>query len=154
MTGTGPAVKPDRTTSSRPTSPHPRRSVSSRFQFSCSPATRFSSATIRPRSPSSARGLYTDQKTGKPVAATTRYTYQDDDDRYVVSFTRTHDLSLNPMIDTLKGIKRIAAMLMRFDGAYLRFVGDLQISRYRASDLVETFKDSAIWELMYFGRAR
>lgn len=50
--------------------------------------------------------------------------------------------------------KRIAAKLIRFDGAYLRFVGDLQISRYRAGELVETHKDDAIWELMYFGHAR
>jgi hypothetical protein len=98
--------------------------------------------------------IYTDPKTGKPVAATTRYTYQDGEDRYVVSFTRTHDLSINRMVDTLKGIKRIAARLMRFDGAYLRFVGDLQISRYRDGELVETHKDDAIWELMYFGHAR
>jgi hypothetical protein len=38
--------------------------------------------------------------------------------------------------------------------AYLRFVGDLQISRYRAGDLAETYKDDAIWELMYFGHPR
>jgi hypothetical protein len=38
-------------------------------------------------------GVYTDQATGKPVAATTRYTYQNGEDRYVVSFTRTHDLT-------------------------------------------------------------
>jgi hypothetical protein len=43
---------------------------------------------------------------------------------------------------------------MHFDGAYLRFVGDLQVSRYRAGELVETFEDDAIWELMYFGHAR
>jgi len=55
--------------------------------------------------------VYTDQTTGKPVAATTRYTYQDGEDRYVVSFTRTHDLSVAPMIDTIKGVKRIAAKL-------------------------------------------
>jgi len=96
----------------------------------------------------------TDQKTGKPVAATTRYTYQNGEDRYVVSFNRTDDLSSNRMVDTIKGIKSVAAKLMGFDGAYLRFVGDLQISRYRAGDLVETYKEDAIWELMYFGHAR
>ena len=53
-----------------------------------------------------------------------------------------------------ENVKRIAAKLMHFDGAYLRFVGDLQISSYRAGDLVETYKDDAIWELMYFGHAR
>jgi hypothetical protein len=99
-------------------------------------------------------GVYTDRKTGKPVAATTRYTYQDGEDRYVVSFTRTHDLSTTRMVETLKGVKRIAARLARFDGAYLRFVGDIEISRYRGSTLVETHKDDAIWELMYFGHAR
>jgi hypothetical protein len=99
-------------------------------------------------------GVYTDQKTGKPVAATTRYTYRDGEERYVVSFTRTHDLSVNRMIDTITGVKRIAARLAQFDGAYLRFVGDLEISRYRRDELVEAHKDDAIWELMYFGHAR
>jgi hypothetical protein len=99
-------------------------------------------------------GIYTDQKTGKPVAATTRYSYQDGDDRYVVSFTRTRDLSVSRMIDTIKGIKHIAAELAGFDGAYLRFAGDLEISRYHSGELVETHRDDAIWELMYFGHAR
>src|SRR4030081_3254007 len=76
-------------------------------------------------------GIYTDQKTGKPVAATTRYTYRDGEDRYVVSFTRQHDLSANRMVDSIKGVKHVAARLARFDGAYLRFGGDLEISRYR-----------------------
>jgi hypothetical protein len=99
-------------------------------------------------------GIYTDPKTGKPVATTTRYTYQDGEDRYVVSFTRTHDLSISRMVDTIKGVRHVAAKLMHFDGAYLRFAGDLQISRYRGSALLETHKDDAIWELMYFGHAR
>ena len=61
-------------------------------------------------------GVYTDQATGKPVAAVTRYTYTNAEDRYVVSFTRTHDLSDTPMIDSIKGIKRIAARLAHLDG--------------------------------------
>jgi predicted secreted hydrolase len=99
-------------------------------------------------------GIYTDQKTGKPVAATTRYTYQDGEDRYVVSFIRNHDLSNSRMVDSIKGLKRIAAKLAHFDGAYLRFVGEIEISRYRGADLIETYTDDAIWELMYFGHAR
>jgi hypothetical protein len=99
-------------------------------------------------------GIYTDQTTGKPVAATTRYTYQDVEDRYVVSFTRTQDLSASRMIDSIKGLKHFAAKLAHFDGAYLRFVGDIQISRYRGDEVVETYKDNAIWELMYFGHTR
>src|ERR1700730_12582543 len=99
-------------------------------------------------------GIYTDETTGKPVAATTRYVYQDGEDRYTVSFTRTRDLTLNRMIDNIKGLKHVAARLAHFDGAYLRFVGDLEISRYRGGELVETHRDDAIWELMYFGHAR
>jgi len=98
-------------------------------------------------------GIYTDQKTGKPVAATTRYTYVDGGERYVVTFTRSHDLSADRMIDGVKGIKRVAAKLAHFDGAYLRFVGDVEISHFRAEELLETHKDEAIWELMYFGHA-
>jgi hypothetical protein len=98
--------------------------------------------------------LYTDPKTGKPVAATTRYTYRDGEDRYVVSFTRTGDLSVARMTDDLKGIKRVAAKLAHFDGAYLRFVGDMEITRYRDGAPIETHRDEAIWELMYFGHAR
>ena len=99
-------------------------------------------------------GIYTDQKTGKPVATTTRYTYRDGEDRYVVSFTRKHDLTADRMVDGIKGVKRIAARLAHFDGAYLRFAGDLEISRYRGDEQVETHKADAIWELMYFGHAR
>src|SRR5487761_843328 len=95
-------------------------------------------------------GVYTDEATGKPVAATTRYTYTDGEDRYVVSFTRTQDLSASRMIDSIKGIKHIAARLAHFDGAYLRFTGDLETSRYRGGQPAETYKDDAIWELMYF----
>ena len=58
------------------------------------------------------------------------------------------------MVDSVKGVKRIAAKLAHFDGAYLRFAGDIEISRYHGSDLIETHKDDAIWELMYFGHAR
>jgi hypothetical protein len=58
------------------------------------------------------------------------------------------------MVDTVKGVKRIAAKLAHFDRAYLRFFGDIEVSRYRGGELVETYKDNAIWELMYFGHAR
>ena len=99
-------------------------------------------------------GIYTDEKTGKPVASTTRYVYQDGEDRYTVSFTRTHDLSLSRMIDNITGLTRIAARLAHFDGAYLRFAGDLEVSHQRGSELIDTYKDQAIWELMYFGHSR
>src|SRR2546430_8395349 len=46
---------------------------------------------------------------------------------YVVTFTRHRDLTANRLIDELHGAKKVAARLIRFDGAYLRFTGDLRI---------------------------
>ena len=36
-------------------------------------------------------------------------------------------------IDALKGLNKAAARLARFDGAYLRFAGELRMKHYRAS---------------------
>ena len=98
-------------------------------------------------------GIYTDDATGKPVARETSYIYQDGDDRYAVSFTRRRDLTRSRMIDSVKGLRHIAARLARFDGAYLRFAGDIEVSHHHGGELVETHADEAIWELMYFGHA-
>ncbi|MEA2623739.1 MAG: hypothetical protein QOH61_2649 [Chloroflexota bacterium] len=100
-------------------------------------------------------GQFTDAVTGKPVANVTRYTYGGDDDRYVVTFTRFRDLSRNRMVEGLHGIKRVAAELMRFDGAYLRFSGEIRVAHYRGREIVDEYAtEDAIWELMYFGHAR
>jgi hypothetical protein len=98
-------------------------------------------------------GIYTDDTTGKPVAQQTRYIYQDGEDRYVVSFTRRRDLTRSRMIDSVKGLKHVAARIVPFDGAYLRFAGDIEVSYQHGGELIETHADEAIWELMYFGHA-
>ena len=98
--------------------------------------------------------IHTDKITGKPVADVTRYTYEDGDDRYVVTYTREEDLSRTRMIEETHGIKRLAATLARFDGAYLRFSGECRVQYFHAGTLIEEFADKAIWELMYFGHAR
>jgi len=84
----------------------------------------------------------------------TRYTYSDGDERYVVTFTRHSDLAADKFIDALKGLKKAAARLARFDGAYLRFAGELRIDHYQGEQVVESRTDDALWELMYFGKAR
>lgn len=94
---------------------------------------------------------YADESTGKPVATKTRYTYLGDDESWIVTFTRDHDLAKSRMIDSMHGPKRVLAQLVRFDGAYLRFAGRLDIEHYRGTALVEKNSDQAIWELMYFG---
>jgi CrtC N-terminal lipocalin domain len=98
--------------------------------------------------------VYTDDKTGKPVAKVLRYSYQDGDDRYVVTYARKGDLARGRLIDGVRGIRRLAATLARFDGAYLRFSGECRVQYFRAGVLAEEFADEAIWELMYFGHAR
>jgi hypothetical protein len=97
-------------------------------------------------------GTYTDTGTGKPVANVTRYTYADGDDAYVVTFTRHRDLTANRLIDELHGAKKVAAKLVRFDGAYLRFTGELRIEHRRGATVVDSYTDPAIWELMYLGK--
>ncbi len=99
-------------------------------------------------------GRYTDTETGKPVGNVTRYTYADGDQRYVVTWTRHSDIALDKFIDEIKGPKRVAARLAGFDGAYLRFAGELRIEHYTADKLVDSHADDALWELMYFGKAR
>ncbi|GAA1430904.1 hypothetical protein GCM10009616_16700 [Microlunatus lacustris] len=96
----------------------------------------------------------TDTATGKPVAGVTEYVHDDGTDRYVVTFTKRQALVANTFIEEMRGWRKWAARLVRFDGAYLRFIGDLRIARWRGSELVEVFSDEAIWELMYFGHAR
>jgi hypothetical protein len=99
-------------------------------------------------------GHYTDTETGKPVANVTRYTYTEGDERYVVTFTRHTDLVTSRMVDDLKGPQKIAAKVVGFDGAYLRFAGELRVERYQGGQLVESHTADALWELMYFGKAR
>jgi len=98
-------------------------------------------------------GRFTDSTTGKPVGNVTRYTYTEGDERYVVTFTRYADLAADRFIDDIKGPKKLAARIVGFDGAYLRFTGELRIERYRGEQLVENYTDDALWELMYFGKA-
>jgi hypothetical protein len=51
-------------------------------------------------------------------------------------------------------LKRIIARLIGFDGAYHRFKGKVTVEKFERGVSVERFGDRAIWELMYFGKAR
>jgi hypothetical protein len=95
----------------------------------------------------------TDGKTGKPVADITRYTYRDDDARYVVTFERQKTILQAIFTERAPFIKRLIAKIVGFDGAY-RFTGKVTIEKLAKDVRVEIFDDHAIWELMYFGKAR
>jgi hypothetical protein len=56
-------------------------------------------------------------------------------------------------VDQLTGPKKAAAKLAGFDGAYLRFAGELRIEHHQGAELVDSFTEDALWELMYFGKA-
>jgi hypothetical protein len=95
-----------------------------------------------------------DAKTGKPVADVTRYTYHDADTRYVISFERQKTILQAILTDRAPLLKRIIARLIGFDGAYHRFTGKVTVEKFERGVRVERLDNRAIWELMYFGKAR
>ena len=95
-----------------------------------------------------------DGKTGKPVAGVTRYTYHDADTSIVVSFERQKTILQAILTDRAPLLKRIIARLIGFDGAYHRFTGKVMVEKFERGVRVERFDDHAIWDLMYFGKAR
>ena len=95
-----------------------------------------------------------DGKTSKPVADVTRYIYNDDNTRYVVSFEREKTILQAILTDRAPLLKRIIARLIGFDGAYHRFIGKVTIEKFEEGACVERLDSGAIWELMYFGKAR
>ena len=101
-----------------------------------------------------AERVETDSKTGKPVADVTRYTYHDADTRYVVSFECEKTILQAIFTERMPLLKRIVARLIGFDGAYHRFTGKVTIEKFERGLCVERFDARAIWELMYFGKAR
>ena len=96
----------------------------------------------------------TNDQTGKPVADITRYIYRDGDTRYVVTFERQKTILQAILTERAPFIKRLIARIVGFDGAYHRFTGKVTIEKFEKDVRVEIFDDHAIWELMYFGRAR
>jgi hypothetical protein len=96
-----------------------------------------------------------DPVTGKPVANTVVYDYDASDggESYRITFRRESTIVRNRMIETIKGPKRMLAHLTGFDGAYLRFTGQVTIE-HRDTDgtTIDTATAPGLWELMYFGK--
>jgi hypothetical protein len=92
-----------------------------------------------------------DAKSGKPVANVVIYDYEDGPNRYRVSYHRSQTIVDEQLITRVSGLKYILAKVARFDGAYLRFTGKVQLERFVNNVLVEEASDPGIWEMMYFG---
>jgi len=102
----------------------------------------------------STSNIYTNEYTKKPVANTLVYDYIDGVTHYRVTFNRSKDLVRQRFADRVKGLKAILVKLVGFDGAYMRFTGEVTIERFEGDKKIETVKEkSAVWELMYFGHA-
>jgi hypothetical protein len=98
-----------------------------------------------------------DPVTGKPVADTTVYDYDataDGGEHYRVTFRRQNTIVQARMIDSVQGPKRILARIAGFDGAYMRFTGQVTVERIGSDPVPETVTAPALWELMYFGKTR
>ena len=96
--------------------------------------------------------VYIDKATGKPVANKIKYIYEEDANLYIITYSRERDISNTPFIDKLNGVNKLLAKLLRFDGSYLRFAGQVTLEVYENNLLLDTASDSsAVWELMYFG---
>lgn len=97
---------------------------------------------------------HVDEKSGKPVANTVVYEYIDGNESYKVSYQRDQTIVNAGLIDNVKGIKRVLAKLVGFDGSYLRFTGKVRLEHFVDGVKIEDVSDPGIWELMYFGHVR
>jgi hypothetical protein len=96
--------------------------------------------------------VFTDAKSGKPVANRVIYEYtQDAQVRYRVVFQRSETILDYRLADTVTGFKHALARLAGVDGAYLRFSGTVTVEKYVGGQRVEQASDPGIWELMYLG---
>jgi predicted secreted hydrolase len=100
-------------------------------------------------------GIYWDEKTGKPVANSITYEYDDGASHYRVIYRRKRDIENTKFIDrATTEQQRAMARLIGFDGAYLRFTGTATVERLEKGTVVESVSnDDAVWELMYLGHA-
>jgi len=98
---------------------------------------------------------YTDVHTGKPVYGKVVYEYETPEgELYRITYSRRSDISRQNFADLLPAPIRLAARLVGFEGSYLRFEGSATIERLENGTAVERVtEDSAVWELMYFGKA-
>ena len=102
-----------------------------------------------------AGGIYDDRLLVKPVYNQVIYEYETPaGENYRITYHRKNDISRQNFIDLLPGAVRLLAKLVGFEGSYLRFEGSATVERLENGNTVESCtEDSAVWELMYFGKS-
>ncbi len=97
---------------------------------------------------------YIDEETGKPVYGKVIYEYTTDSgELYRITYDRRGDINKTRFADVLPRPLGTLAKLIGFDGGYLRFEGAATIEKIENGAVCETVSDSAVWELMYFGKS-
>jgi hypothetical protein len=79
---------------------------------------------------------------------------KDGADRYAIRYHRKSTIVDDRMIDQITGARHLLAKAARFDGAYLRFTGQVELEHFVDGQSVEKVADPGIWELMWFGHVR
>ncbi|MBQ2161082.1 MAG: hydroxyneurosporene dehydrogenase [Firmicutes bacterium] len=98
---------------------------------------------------------YIDKNTKKPVYGKVIYEYETPSgELYRITFDRKDDISREFFYESLPKALRPAAKAVGFKGSYQRFAGIATVERIEEGRVVEkATEDSAVWELMYFGKA-
>lgn len=98
--------------------------------------------------------VFQDGETGKPVANGVRFHFADGEQDYDIRFRRRKTILSAKLAEQLPAPQRALAEAAGFDGAYLRFQGLATIESRAGAATPERHEGEAVWELMYFGKAR
>ncbi|WP_162894186.1 hypothetical protein [Companilactobacillus musae] len=99
------------------------------------------------------KDAFIEPKTGKPVPKVMIYDYNDGKNHIKATYLHEKTILNSQMIEILPPIKRIAAKLSGFDGAYLRFSGAVKPEVFNQDGTIaKTHTNNAIWEEIYFGK--
>lgn len=90
----------------------------------------------------------------KTVYKTLVYDYDDGQQHYRITYERDSDLTKHYMISEMPFLMKLGAKMMKLDPSYMRLTGSAILERIEGNNVVESFVDPAIWELMYFGTDR
>ncbi|MCA1224234.1 hypothetical protein [Streptomyces sp. 8L] len=96
--------------------------------------------------------IHTDEITGKPVANIHSFTYRNGTTEYTLSYHRRETILRTMFLDSVHGFKKVLAKLAGLDGSYSRFTGPVTLTHKENDEVIDEISESAIWELMYFGK--
>lgn len=98
--------------------------------------------------------FYFEEKTGKHVAGSLIYDYDDGTQHYRVTYHRESDLEKIGMETQLTPVQYAAIWLLGLRGSYHRMAGTVTLERFENEVVAETVTAPALWEQMYFGKDR